>query len=145
MQGTPVWLASVSHESKTTDKFLATERAEAKALLLRVLDGVGNPKRQRFFRMCVTTCLQRAVTDEELARLPQSFHEAEAIDIAGGPVEILEETTPGLPSTRPCEAPIWMDLNEMLGVRGRFPGAKFPGPCGACGPCVARARACSSK
>lgn len=138
MSGSPVWLASVSHDSKTTDRFSPEERAHARAFLLWVLAGVGNERRQRFFRMCVTTCIHRALTDEELRALPEDFHAAEAIDIAGGPVEILEETEQGAPSTRPCKRPTMIDIDEMLGVRGRIRGAKFAKDCGECAPCQAR-------
>lgn len=141
MNGTPVWLCSVSHRSKTTDKFTDAERARAKALLLWMLEGRGNPKRQRFFRMCVTMCLHRAITDEEQARLPATFHEAKAIDIAGGPLEVLEETEPGLPSTRPCESPNMVPLELAFGPSVHHRGATFAADCGKCAPCVARIKA----
>jgi len=133
MTGAPVWLASISHQAKLTQDFTPAERAKAKALLLTTLEGYGNPTRQRFFRMCVTMCMHRALSDAEVRQLPESFHCAPSIDIAGGPVEILEETEPGLPSTRPCLAPTWADL-------GGRRGAKFPLDCGMCEPCRARAR-----
>lgn len=138
MSGSPVWLASVSHESRTTDKFSPEDRAQARAFPLWVLQGVGNERRQRFFRMCVTTCLHRALSDKEQAALPESFHAAEALDIAGGPVEIIEETEIGAPSTWPCENPTMIDLDELLGKQGRMRGAKFAKDCGECAPCRAR-------
>lgn len=138
MNGTPVWLASVSHKSKTTDRWTAPERATAKAILLRVLQGVGDEARQRTFRMCVTLCMHRALSDAEQAALPACFHEADAIDIAGGPVEIVDETEPGAPSTRPCENPTMVALAEVLGRRIGHMGATFAQDCGNCTPCIAR-------
>lgn len=108
-----------------------------------MLEGVGDEKRQRLFRMCVTTCIHRAVTPAEEVSLPESFHSGEAIDIAGGPVEILEESEPGLPSTRPCMNPTMVSLDDMLGHAGRIRGAKFAQDCGECEPCRARER-CSA-
>lgn len=138
MNGDPVWLASVSHVTKMTHQWSEHERARAKGLLLAVLEGVGDPKRQRLFRMCVTMCLHRALSREEIDALPPSFHEAEAIDIAGGPVEILEETEPGRPSTRPCENPKHIPIEQMVGQPTRMRGATFAMDCGVCGPCAAR-------
>lgn len=138
MNGTPVWLASVSHKSKTTDRWVRQEHATAKAMLLRVLQGVGDESRQRVFRMCVTLCMHRALTEAEIAGLPQSFHDAEAVDVAGGPVEIVEETEPGSPSTRPCESPTMIDLAEALGRNISHKGATFAQDCGNCIPCIAR-------
>jgi hypothetical protein len=137
MGGQPVWLASVSLSrggpSLATDQLADRERQLVRELLLEALDGVGNLARQRLFRMQLTTCLHRALTDDEVRALPASFHDAPPIDLAGGPVEILWETESDRPSTKPCER-----------VRRRIvyptrPDLWFPEDCGACDPCRARA------
>ena len=108
MNGTPVWLCSISRRSTLVrDKPIATGLwtkqtiDESAALLRRLLGPVGNPARERLFRMNVTLCLHRALTAEEVAALPSYFHEDPAQDLAGGPIEILSESEPGLPSTMP--------------------------------------------
>lgn len=106
---------------------------EAERWLLRLLGPAGDDSRERLFRMNVTLCLHRALTDEEVDQLPRSFHEAEPIDLAGGPVEILRETEEGLETTKPCHTPskIALDPRDVL--------LWFPGDCGTCPPCLARA------
>jgi hypothetical protein len=138
MGGTPVWLASLSRRGRSGPKPIATPLwsaatiQESAGLLRRVLDPAGDPTRERLFRMNVTLCLHRACTPEEVASLPAWFHDAPPIDLAGGPVEILEETEPGLPTTRPCLNPVHIPLypNDTL--------LWLPGPCGTCPPCRAR-------
>lgn len=102
-------------------------------LVERHLAGVGNVQRERLFRLQITLSLQRALTDQEIAVLPEWFHEAPALDIFGGPVAILRETEAGVPSTWPCERPQHLP----------FPGVKdrdiwMPGDCGTCPSCQAR-------
>jgi hypothetical protein len=139
MNGTPVWLASLSRRSPITGDILATplwsERTmqSSLALLRRVLGPAGNAARERAFRMQITACLHRALTDDEVAGLPASFHAAEPIDLAGGPVEVLYETEPGRPSTRPCVRPERRRLDD----RGSL--LWYPVDCGGCEPCRARA------
>lgn len=102
-------------------------------LLRRVLGPAGNPERERIFRMNVTLCIHRAITDEELLRLPDWFHAAQPTDLAGGPVEIMFETEDSGPSTKPCDNPIRHSLDP------RNPLLWFPGDCGDCESCRARA------
>jgi len=139
MRGQPVWLASLSQRNKKTDKILTTghwepERiAAGHELLRRVLNGVGDPDQERLFRMNVTLCVHRAASKSEMKRLPPAFTEAEPIDIAGGPVEVLWENVPGDPSTKPCERP----RKHMLDYRQ--PEVWIPIDCQRCTPCIARA------
>lgn len=105
----------------------------ARQLLDQVLAGAGNPARERVFRMCITLCMHRAVREDELTQIPAWWHEADAVDIAGGPLEVLESRgVPDLPSAMPCYSP------------GRHPFTRkrpdlwIPVDCGACPPCIAR-------
>ena len=138
MAGVPVFLASISQRDRwgqlvPTGSWTPEQRAAARRRLLEALRGVGDESRQRLFRMNITLCLHRALTDEEVADLPGWWHAAPATDLAGGPIEVLWENTPGAASTKPCRAP----------RRGSFPGAPpelwLPLDCGRCGPCLARA------
>jgi len=140
MQGSPVWLASVSRRSPlvsekpiSTQLWSAEMRAESEAHLLRLLGPAGNPKRERLFRMQVTMCLHRALTDDEVAGLPAYFHADPATDLAGGPVEILRETEAGWDTTKPCHQPHRHPLDP------RDPLLWLPLDCGQCPPCQARA------
>lgn len=125
MDGQPVWLASVSVARFGRRIGTAELTAEAgqmvRQLLFDVMEGVGDLAQQRLFRMNVTTCLHRAASAAEVATLPERFHTSPAIGIAGGPVEVLWETVPGKPSTRPCEKPARRVVNprpsRSLGLR----------------------------
>lgn len=138
MNGTPVWLASVSKRqpiSRRTvpnTRWSATERVSAIAILMAALSGVGDVARQRMFRMNLTYCVHRALTDAEITGLAASWHAQPGTHLAGGPVEILHETVPGAPSTRPCEQPrrAYIALGD--------PDMWIPRDCGRCGPCIAR-------
>jgi hypothetical protein len=138
MCGTPVWLCSISRQSPLTGGRLSTQvwspetMKQSIALLRRVVGPAGNADRERIFRMQITTCLHRALTPDEIDRLPDWFHQAEPIDLAGGPVEILYETEPGLPSTRPCHNPTRYRIDEQN------PLLWVPLDCKQCGPCIAR-------
>jgi hypothetical protein len=140
MLGQPVWLASLSRKSGITGGRLSTSvwseqtMRESMALLRRVLGPAGDPSRERIFRMQITLCIHRAITQAELEALPDYFHRDPAVDLAGGPVEILFETERGSESTMPCHAPKRLPLdptNKLLW---------FPLDCGACPPCRARAK-----
>src|SRR5215471_9484725 len=139
MAGRPVWLASISRPSQLSRGRLATPLWSAEtmaaswALLRRLVGPCGDPSRERIFRMQITTCLHRAASDDDLARVPAWFCSARPIDLAGGPVEILFETEPGLPSTHPCHNPTKIPLDP------RNPLLWFPDDCGTCEPCLARA------
>ena len=139
MRGQPVWLASMSRRGRLSDHPIATGlwdramRNESAAMLRRVLGDAGDASRERLFRMNVTLCLHRALTEAEVVSLPPSFHEAPPIDLAGGPIEILWESEEGELTTRPCVRPIRRPL---------YPGdfqLWLPIDCGRCDPCVARA------
>lgn len=138
MSGTPVWLASLSRQSPISRKRLATSvwspetMAASKALLRQVLGPAGNAARERIFRMQVTVCIHRALRPEEVDSLPDYFHRDPAVDLAGGPVEILEETEVGLASTKPCANP------ERIPLDPTNPLLWFPGDCGRCASCRAR-------
>lgn len=115
----------------TTDRWKPDRLARAQANLDYLLDGVGDPTRERSFRMMVTLCRHRALTVEEHDALPVEWHDIPAFDIAGGPVEVLwHHGIPELPSTLPCENP----TKVPMGARGAW----FPEDCGTCAPCAAR-------
>jgi len=132
-----VWLASISKKNPITKTTIMakdwsnTLRARADQILGRVLDGVGDPERERSFSMCLTHCRHRAVSDNELARLPDAFRCGVARSLAGGPLVVhwTKGITPTL-SAEPCE-------NLKL-VRHPTFGALLPQDCGACPPCRAR-------
>ena len=138
MRGSPVWLASISRRAVLADKPLAVGLwskqtiEESTALLKRALAGVGDETRERCFRMNITLCLHRALTPAEVNALPDWFHTAPALDLAGGPVEVLWETEEGWETTRPCHAP------ERMSLWPGDPLLWFPQDCGWCPPCQAR-------
>jgi len=137
MDGQPVWLASISRRRPNSQvvyvpDWSPSQRREAERLLALVLRDAGDVSRERLFRMNVTLCLHRAATDDEVATAPSWFMTAPGCGLAGGPVEIIRETVPGGPSTRPCESPSLQRLD-------RSPHGWIPIGCGLCAPCVARA------
>lgn len=140
MNGQPVWLASLSRPNPITGERLPTTRwpdwgrSRGAALLRQVLDGLGDPARERLFRMQITLCLHRAATDAEVAALPEWFHAAPAVGLAGGPVEVIWESEPGALSTRPCLAPGRERLSRI------DPDLWLPVECGECETCRARTR-----
>jgi hypothetical protein len=110
-------------------------RESERLLRTKALGGIGDERRERFFRMCVTACLHRGLTDAELAGLPASWHQAPAIDIAGGPVEVLwSKGIPDVLSARPCDHP----TRKPFDPRRRATELWIPLDCGACPSCVAR-------
>lgn len=139
MRGSPVWLASVSRQNRITRGPLATPSwskpvmAESIGLLRRLLGPAGDASRERVFRMQVTVCLHRALSPVEIAGLPAYFETDPAVDLAGGPVEILEESEEGWETTKPCHTPTRIPLDPSN------PLLWFPSDCGACPPCQARA------
>lgn len=137
MQGHPVWLASVS--CRRGDRLLAStdwrDRFDWAVGRLRsvVLRGVGDETRERLFRMNVTLCLHRAVSDAELEGFPAGW-KCSPGGLAGGPVEILwSKGVVESPSCRPCENPRWDTRLEP-----DRPDLALPIDCGRCGPCLAR-------
>lgn len=140
-----MWLASVSRSRLTHpvgQLWPAKEwadnpnlRRDGVELLEQVLDGVGDGRWERLFRMCVTLCLHRGLSDEEIARLPTWWREAKGKALAGGPLKVYYSrgVPEGLVSCDPCEKP----------GREYFPGHRrniwVPIDCGKCPPCLQRA------
>lgn len=136
MKGQPVWLASISRKRKNGQIFYvpewsASQLRHAERLLIEMVSGVGNPQRERLFRMNVTLCLHRAATVEEVERQGACFLTAPGNGLAGGPVEILRETELGQWSTKPCTMP-------RRAVIGDSEHAWIPMDCGGCAPCLGR-------
>lgn len=139
MGGQPVWLASASlrdgHDSPRLSEEWVDDRASRRRVeraLERTLQGVGDASRQRLFRMPITVCLHRALTDEEVDALPEVWHDLPAEHLAGGGLEILWETEEGALSTKPCENPTRLPANPLV------PKLYTIDDCGECGPCLAR-------
>jgi hypothetical protein len=135
MGGWPVWLASASlhdrrgriHPAKDWDEDTIKRVSQSLDVLL---DGVGDDDHEREFRMCITLCRHRALTKEEFDRLPEWWHEADAVDLAGGPVEILwSKNVPETVGVQPCAAPVKQSIGD---------GLWFPLDCGQCPSCRAR-------
>lgn len=104
----------------------------AEKLLRETVAGVGNSARERLFRMNVTLCLHRAATDEEVAAQPPWFLTAPGNGLAGGPVQVLNETEEGSQSTKPCFNPVRYVIDRDS------PHGWIPTDCGQCEPCLAR-------
>jgi hypothetical protein len=138
MSGWPVWLASASLRDRhgrirPAKDWDAATTAKVSATLDVVLDGVGDDEHEREFRMCITLCRHRALTQDEFDGLPDWWHKAPAHDLAGGPVEVLwSKNVPETPGTQPCHKP----TRQHVG-----PGLWLPLDCGECPPCEARASA----
>lgn len=139
MDGVPVWLSSISRrgiDGRIIPNALWDERQmkEVRDLVFESLDGVGDPQRQRLFRMNITLCLHRALSQGELAQLPEWWFQKPGVHLAGGPIEILYESVPGSLSTKPCANP----------KKARLPGLYngeymwIPVDCGVCETCRAR-------
>lgn len=131
-----MWLASISKRRGNglihpARDFSTAERREAYQRLKRTLEGVGDERFGRHFRMCVTQCLHRGLSDQEIALLPEDWKSLPAIDVAGAPVEIFWQK--GVPedcvSARPCFDPGKQFLDDDLYT---------PLDCGDCPPCEAR-------
>jgi hypothetical protein len=135
-----VWLASVSLRDRRgeiigTAKWGEREWAHAQDVLSNVaLAGAGDESRVRMFRMCITACLHRGIRDDELRQIPHWWFDAEAVDIAGGPVEIIyARGVPDIESAKPCHRP----RKQVLDLRRL--DLWLPVDCGECSPCRARA------
>ena len=101
--------------------------------LARTLAGVGDLERERLFRMNITLCLHRALTEAEKAGLPAGWQNLPG-GLAGGPVEVLKSR--GIPETlesaKACRNP---------GHKVQFierPDLWIPEDCRQCPPCQAR-------
>lgn len=140
MNGQPVWLVSVSmrrqakNDSKIipTGEWSKTQFRAAKELAHNVLKGIGERQRERAFRMNVTFCIHRALSELEVANLDPSFNKAPG-GLAGGPVEVLwskgiEHCTASMPCENPAKRVIVADQPELW----------VPIDCEQCDPCLAR-------
>lgn len=110
--------------------------------LRKVLDGVGDPTHERMFRMCLTMCFQRALTDEERTGLGDAC-QIEPEHLAGGSLEVLFHNGPPEPqSAKPCENVGRNDLRRPMLYGDRWwPRIWVPVDCGECEPCEARIEA----
>lgn len=129
----PVWLASMSlwpngRDIKLAERWRLAEVQQCEQSLLYNLRGVGDSNRERFFRMCSTACIQRALTDEERESI--QLPDIRGRGIAGGPVVVYRsQGVSSSPSTLPCQNL----TTEMMGP------LKIPIDCGECTPCLSRA------
>ena len=99
--------------------------------MTEALKGVGMPNHERFFRMCTTACIQRAVSDEEIAMTPNWWRESGATHLAGPPVLVYRQR--GVSSSltiAPCDAPTF-EIGKIF---------KTPVGCGQCPSCKARTK-----
>ena len=132
-----MWLASASWRDElgrtiATGDWSEEQRRRARQALINALVWVGCPSRQRLFRMNITLCLHRALSDRERDMLPDSFWSS-CGGLAGGPVELLE--TMGLaarPAALPCRNPGRKVLDRER------PDLWLPIDCKQCEPCLAR-------
>lgn len=130
-----MWLASVSRRldgiCHPARDYSAAERREAYQVLRKTLHGVGDTRWGRHFRMCITQCLHRGLSDAEIAALPPGW-QVEVFWSRGVPE--------GLLSADPCHAP----RKHVVDARRDL---YIPLDCGACPPCRARieveARGCA--
>jgi hypothetical protein len=134
-----VWLASVSlRDSRDniigTSKWTPRHWQHARKLLSDVvLNGCGDLERERMFRMCITLCLHRGLRPDELASIPDWWHQARATDLAGGPLEIIySKGISDIESAKPCHNP----RQQLIDMRRL--DLWLPLDCGQCPPCVAR-------
>jgi hypothetical protein len=136
MDGEPVWLCSVSHYDKHgiigTAKWTPNDYSMAHRLAHSALAGVGDFARERAFRMNITFCVHRAVSQEEKAKLPASWDCATG-GMAGGPVEVLwSRGIEHKPAAMPCKNP------KRVAIEPSRPDLWIPHDCGECEPCLAR-------
>jgi hypothetical protein len=141
MNGRPVWLASVSHRDSLgrivpTGRWSERRREKADRVIERLLDGVGDPGREVAFRMNITVCRHRGLTNEEEVGLRRSFHEFKATDTAGASVELLWARGVTGAAIQPCANP----RRKPIGDSGD-PDLWLPIPCEQCESCRARQEA----
>lgn len=138
MEGRPVWLASISvwWQGAVVPTGIWTPDTPAREAALSILrdellDGVGDPSRERLFRMNVTLCMHRGLSEQE----EEKIGPGEAVHLAGGPVELLwEHGVTASPAAMPCENPGRIPLPNSIEH-----GLWIPEDCGKCEPCKARA------
>jgi len=93
---------------------------------------LGDRSGKRFW--CINpACAWRGVTPKELRLLPDWWHVARSVNLAGGPVEVLwSKGLPDTPSAQPCAIPRREPINP------RRPDLWAPIDCGECPSCLAR-------
>lgn len=137
-----MWLASVSLRDKRGDiigtaKWTPRQWRYAEDTLKNyALRGAGDENRERMFRMCITLCLHRGIRDDELDQIEDWWFDAAAVDLAGGPLEIIyAKGVPDIESAKPCHHPRkqLIDLSRL--------DLYLPRDCGVCPPCIARTNA----
>jgi len=119
-----------------TGRWSSRQREKAERLIERLLAPVGDQSREVAFRMNVTLCRHRGLTDHEEANLPSAFHAFRANDTAGASIELLWAEGVTGEAIQPCEHP---SREPIAGTDD--PDLWLPVPCEACGPCRARERA----
>ena len=114
-----------------TSDYSQNDRNKADRMLDQLLRGVGDKRWGRFFRMNLTYCLHRGLSDDEIAGLPELWHMQRARDIDGGPVEVFwsRGVAEGAISAEPCVAPQRQYITPEIWL---------PIDCGECPPCLAR-------
>lgn len=133
MDGWPVWLASgslwLNQRNVLTGEMSGAQRSLVLGVLEEALCGLGDADRERGFRMNLTICIHRAISEEELESLPVEWCEHPAEHLAGGPIEIMYRrgVVDGL-SVRPCKSPKRQPLGRTW----------LPIDCGQCPQCQAR-------
>lgn len=130
-----MWLCSVSHRGADTIGTADWNRADfrtAETLAHQALTGVGNGARERAFRMNITFCIHRALSDKEISHLPKRWNRDPG-GLAGGPVEVLwSRGIEHREAAMPCHNP-WLEI--IIPMR---PDLWLPVDCGKCQPCVER-------
>src|SRR5262245_10666492 len=110
MAGQPVWLCSVSRRSKKgriigAADWQARDFGIAEQHAHDALNGVGDPGRERAFRMNITFCIHRALNADEVAALPACWLNSPG-GFAGGPVQVLwSRGIEHRAASMPCERP----------------------------------------
>src|SRR5882672_5286396 len=140
MQGRPVWLASIAFRDRFGDVIPTTSWTDemlawADDAIDRSLSDLGDESREVSFRMMVTLCRHRGLSDAEEAALPIDFNQFQATDTAGTAVELLWARGVSGDAHRPCEQP-----GKIFAFASRT-DIWLPEPCGQCGPCKAREEA----
>lgn len=146
-----MWLASVSLRDAAGDIVPSPlwdrhQRDRAKRTAMWLLQGAGDPAKERGFRMNVTLCVHRWVRDDELEQLPAEFFSCRGfLSLAGAPIQVMwEHGIPSSPTTQPCVNPRRVPLDdyvpESLKRRQIRNGQHlwFPVDCGECFTCQAR-------
>lgn len=140
-----MWLASLSRTRLTYPRGrvwpasewadIPQQRAVGLGILRNALDGAGDDRWERAFRMCLTLCLHRGLSDDEMSLLPEDWMAARGRALAGGPLNVYYSrgVPDGLLSADPCHTP---GREQLPGMPA---GVFLPVDCGDCPPCLQRA------